>query len=186
MRKTVLYIAMSLDGFIADKQGGVSWLDAQSAGNAGENSFSEFQKTVDTVIMGYATYKQIITELSPNEWPYKGMQTYVLTHKSISDKAEINFTKENIQKLLQKLKKQNGGDIWICGGADTVNQFICKNMIDIYRITIAPCILGNGLRLFNNENRILRLKLISTVKYGGMIELIYEHMNFIAEKGELQ
>lgn len=83
MSKVVLYIAMSLDGFIAKEDGDVAWLEGQETGQPELGSYPEFIQTVDTVILGYTTYQQIVEELSPNEWPYKGKQTYVLTHKEL-------------------------------------------------------------------------------------------------------
>ena len=86
MRKTVLYIAESLDGFIAAPDGGVGWLTEQHPDGLEEGSYPEFIRTVDTVLMGYTTYHQIVTELSPDKWAYEGMHTYVFTHKEIPDK----------------------------------------------------------------------------------------------------
>ncbi len=68
MRKVTLFIAMSLDGYIADYQGKVDWLEGQGDDKENTNSYSEFVKEVDTVVMGWNTYNQIVTELSPNEW----------------------------------------------------------------------------------------------------------------------
>lgn len=66
MRKIVLYIAMSLDGYIADANGGVSWLRGQDPDNESEGSYPEFVRDIDTVVMGWETYYQVITELSPD------------------------------------------------------------------------------------------------------------------------
>lgn len=66
MRKIVLYIAMSLDGYIADANGGVSWLRGQDPDNESEGSYPEFVRDIDTVVMGWETYHQVITELSPD------------------------------------------------------------------------------------------------------------------------
>lgn len=80
MRKVVLYIAMSLDGYIADKNNSVSWLSGDHSETNAIVSYFSFYDTVDTVILGWNTYHQIVNELSPNEWPYKEKTTYVLTH----------------------------------------------------------------------------------------------------------
>jgi dihydrofolate reductase len=122
MRKVILYIAMSLDGYIADKIGGVDFLvgDGSEPDNIG--SYSSFIETVDTIIMGYTTYHQIVTELSPNEWVYKRKKTYVLTSKDEKSTDEIIFTNFDIMSLLNKLKSDDGKSIWICGGASIVNQ----------------------------------------------------------------
>lgn len=173
MRKTVLYIAESLDGFIAARNGDVSWLTGEYPDGLEEGSYPAFIRTVDTVLMGFTTYHQIVTELSPVRWAYEGMQTYVFTHKDISDKKEITFTEEPPEVLLERLKGQEGKDIWICGGADIVNQMVQRDLIDDYRITVIPVILGKGIRLFDGENPKIKLRLISAKCYNGMTDLVY-------------
>lgn len=174
MRKVVLYIAMSLDGFIADKNGSVDWLAGHDKDSQELGSYPEFSKTIDAVVLGYSTYHQIVTELSPDNWPYSGMQSYVLTHRKLDATDEIEFTGENIGGLINRLKKQDGKDIWICGGASVVNQFIGLDLIDNYCVTVIPIILGSGIRLFKSENSQIKLKLISTRSYNGMTDLMYE------------
>ena len=81
MRKVVLFIAMSLDGYIADSKGSVEWLTGQGNDEDNIDSYSEFVKDIDTVVMGWNTYHQIVTELSPEDWVYDDFTTYVVTHK---------------------------------------------------------------------------------------------------------
>lgn len=183
MRNAVLYIAMSLDGFIADQNGGVGWLEDESPDIQENENYSNFINTVDTIIMGYTTYRQIITELSPEHWPYKGMQTYVLTHRQSEPKAGIHFVNGEITRLIENLKGQEGKNIWICGGADIVNQLILKDRIDLYHITLIPCILGSGIKLFQEKNPAIKLKLRSTNQYNGLIDLIYESQRKEAHNG---
>jgi len=173
LRKTVLYIAESLDGFIAAPDGGVGWLTEQHPDGLEEGSYPEFIRTVDTVLMGYTTYHQIVTELSPDKWAYEGMHTYVFTHKEIPDKPGISFTDEAPEDLVERLKEQPGKDIWICGGAETAGQLIRKDRIDCYWITVIPVILGKGIRLFDGENPELQLRFISAESYNGMTDLVY-------------
>lgn len=71
MRKVILYIAMSLDGFIATESGDVEWLSGQDATSKETGSYEDFVQTIDTVVMGYTTYHQITTELATGNWPYK-------------------------------------------------------------------------------------------------------------------
>ena len=68
MRKVSLFIAMSLDGYIADSKGGVDWLNGHGNYDENTDTYSEFAKTIDTILMGWNTYHQIVTELSPMEW----------------------------------------------------------------------------------------------------------------------
>ncbi len=174
MRKVISYIAMSLDGYIADRNGKVDWLNGDGSGDSNMGSYNDFIKTVDTVILGYTTYKQIITELSPDNWVYAGKKSYVLTHQEYhSDNDDIFFTDENVKSLIKKLKKQDGKDIWICGGANVLNQFMEADLIDKYTFSVIPVILGDGVRLFQYATE-QKLKLTSTRSYNGIVDLNYE------------
>lgn len=174
MRKIVVYIAMSLDGYIADKEGRVNWLsgDHTEADNMG--SYEMFIDTVDTVVMGYKTYHQIVTELSPTEWPYKNQQTYVMTHRKFKDNNHIIFTNETIANLCKQWNGVNGKNIWLCGGANLIRQFHEKELVDKYYITVIPTILGGGTRLFDNSVRETKLQLLYTKQYNGIVDLVYE------------
>lgn len=113
MRKVILYIATSLDGYIADSNGGVSWLGGEDADYQGDHGYSEFLKSIDTVIMGMKTYRQVVEELSPDVWVYEGMKTYVLTHQKKENKEDIEFIEGDICDLIKSLKEETGKDIWI-------------------------------------------------------------------------
>lgn len=173
MRKVVLYIAMSLDGYIADKDGGVTWLTGDGSGSESVDSYNDFIHTVDTVIMGYQTYHQIVTELSPDVWVYADKITYVMTHKQIENQENIIFT-DDLQELVTMLKSKEGKNIWICGGAAIVNQLIDIDFIDEYCITIVPILLGNGIPLFEKHQREIKLKLLASQSYDGFMDLRYE------------
>ena len=173
MRKISLFIAMSLDGYIADRNGGVDWLKGQGSGHEDMDTYSEFVQNIDTILMGWNTYHQIVTELSPNEWVYNDFTTYVITHKECSSSEKIRFINANPVNLIKRLQKENGKDIWLCGGANLVQQLVNKDLIDNYYITIIPTILGSGVRLFENAEHEIRLRLIHTQSYDGMTELKY-------------
>lgn len=173
MKKISLFIAMSLDGYIADSKGSVDWLAGQ--GNEDENvdTYSEFVKDIDTVIMGWNTYHQIVTELSPNEWVYNDLTTYVVTHRPQASSDKIHFTNEDPALLIKKLREEGGKGIWICGGANLVQQLVREDIIDRYHITVIPTILGSGIRLFEKADREIKLRLLKTRSYNGMTDLIY-------------
>ena len=122
MKKISLFIAMSLDGYIADSKGSVEWLTGQGNDDDNIDAYSEFAKDIDTVIMGWNTYHQIVTELSPNEWVYNDFTTYVVTHNQKTSSDKINFTNESSVDLVKKLREESGKDIWICGGATLIQQ----------------------------------------------------------------
>ncbi|WP_302999992.1 dihydrofolate reductase family protein [Thomasclavelia spiroformis] len=161
MRKVILYITMSLDGFIASKDGKVDWLHGQNVDEENIDTYSSFIKDVDTVIMGWNTYYQIKNELSPDNWVYDSLTSYIITHRKLDSTNNINF----VQK--------NGKSIWICGGAKIIQPLIQDNLIDEYYISVIPTILGDGIRLFAPGSNELKLKLKSTQSYSGITELIY-------------
>lgn len=173
MKKISLFIAMSLDGYIADGKGSVDWLTGQGNGDESVDAYSEFVKDIDTVIMGWNTYHQIVTELSPNEWVYNDLTTYVVTHRSKASSDKIRFTSKNPTLLLKRLREESGKGIWICGGANLVQQLVREDMIDRYHITVIPTILGSGIRLFEKADREIKLRLLRTRSYDGMTDLVY-------------
>ncbi|MBP3477303.1 MAG: dihydrofolate reductase [Lachnospiraceae bacterium] len=173
MRKVVLFIAMSLDGYIADKNGNVDWLNGQSGNENNIDTYSIFIKDVDTVIMGWNTYHQIVTELSPSEWVYDNLTSYVITHRELSSTNKIIFTNKNTCDIVNELKQKQGKNIWICGGANIIQQLIEADLIDEYYISVIPTILGSGIRLFGTNLKEIKLKLVDTQTYNGITDLIY-------------
>lgn len=174
LRQVVLYIAMSLDGYIADQKGSVNWLAGQDDNIENEDTYSEFIKDVDTVLMGWKTYNQVVTELSPDEWVYSGLDTYVFTHRSLEDKDGIHFTDEQPEQLVERLKSEEGKNIWLCGGAEIVNQLLKVDLIDRFHIAVIPVLLGSGTWLFSENQDRKPLRLIATKQYNGICELLYE------------
>ena len=173
MRKISLFIAMSLDGYISDSKGGVDWLQGQGNDNENIDTYSEFVKDIDTILMGWNTYHQIVTELSPKEWVYNSFITYVITHKENISSDKIRFENTNPVGLVKRLKEENGKGIWICGGANLIQQLVNEDLIDYYYITIIPILLGSGIRLFENAQHEIKLRLFNTRSYNGMTDLIY-------------
>lgn len=150
-RKVILYISQSLDGFIADSKGNVDWILGNNKEYLSDYGYETFIKDIDTVILGYNTYSQIRNELSPDNWVYKDLKSYVLTSKEIKDTSNIRYVNMNIKELINKLQKEEGKNVWICGGANLVNQCVKEDLIDEYQITTVPLILGNRIRLFEKK-----------------------------------
>ena len=174
MRRVVLYIAMSLDGFIAEEDGSVDWLGGEDPASTDMGSYPEFIESVDTVILGWKTYYQIVTELSPDSWVYADKQSYVMTHREMESSNNITFTGSDIGELISSLKAKDGKDIWICGGAGIVNQLIALDLIDRFTVSVIPMLLGGGIRLFDSGISEKNLRLVSTKSYNGITDLVYE------------
>ena len=158
MRKVVLFIAMSLDSYIADVNGGVAWLagDGSDCQNAG--SYPEFIETVDTILWGYKTYHQVVAELTPGRWDYAGKQSYVFTHQDLPSTKEIIFTSQDPAAFVQQLKAEPGKDIWLCGGASMIHQLLGHRLIDKFCFNIIPTILGGGVSLFQPQDTAMKFR----------------------------
>ena len=174
MRKVSLFIAMSLDGYIADRRGGVGWLNGQDADAQTADVYAEFIQDVDTVVMGWNTYHQIAFELSPTEWVYAGLTSYVVTHRKLPPTDQIVFTEKNPSSLVRELKEQAGKKIWICGGAAIAQQLISADLIDEYYISVIPTVLGSGIRLFDTAPDEIPLKLTDVKADNGIAALVYQ------------
>lgn len=172
-RKVILYISQSLDGFIADNSGSVDWILGNNENYDSDYGYETFIKDIDTVILGANTYKQIKNELSPDKWVYENLQSYVLTNERIEDTTNIKYVNMNIKELINRLQQEEGKNIWICGGANLVNQCIKEDLIDEYQITTVPVILGNGIRLFEENNKNVKLELKDMKEENGLILGIY-------------
>lgn len=171
-RKVVLNIACSLDGYIATKEDSLEWLfdvDGQEEANKG---IAEFDQTVDTVIMGRRTFDWVMEEMK-GENPYKDKMTYVYSHhQEIFE--NIQYTQEEPVKLINMLRKQKGKNIWLMGGGLVIRDFLEAGLVDELIITVAPVLLGEGIRLFKEGNYSSEWTLKRTRQVGQFAELNLE------------
>ncbi|MCR8642807.1 dihydrofolate reductase family protein [Paenibacillus sp. N1-5-1-14] len=142
--KVVLYIAMSLDGYIARPNGDVDWLMAIDGD--GDNGYCAFYETIGTVVMGRATYEEIL--VLSEEYPYIGKKNYVLSRSEQPAAPHVTFTSESLASLIPQLKEEAEGDVWIVGGGKVVKDCLDLGLIDEMEIAIAPTVLGEGIPLF--------------------------------------
>ncbi len=178
MKNVVLYIAMSLDGYVADAQGGVAWLAGDGSEPDAAGTYLEFYESVDAIILGYKTYEQIITELAVDAWPYDGKDCYVLTHREglediIEGEKRVYFRSQSVRDLIASLPEDTG-TIWLCGGAQIAQQAVASDLIDEYRLSMIPCILGKGTSLFGDSDMPTELRLTGTSHANGIAELCYK------------
>lgn len=170
----IIYISISIDGYIADAAGKVDWIESCGIPEEVGACYDRFIAGVDTVVMGWTTYRQIVTELSPDRWVYEGLQSYVVTHRPNEDTPEIHFTSEAPADVVRSLKAQEGKDIWICGGASICNQLMSEGMVDVLHLTVLPVVLGSGISLFNGGLPRSGYSLRELNRYADIIELIYD------------
>ena len=170
-RKIVLYIAMSLDGFIAKPDGDISWLSLVDSPQE-DYGYGDFIGGVDTVIMGRKTYEKV--QSFGIEFPHKGRKCYVLSRSKAGFDENVEFYAGDIAELVTDLKNQDGKDIFVDGGAEAVNELLRLDAFDEMTISVIPILLGDGIRLFKEERPEKLLKLKSATSYqSGLVKLYY-------------
>lgn len=169
--KVVLYIATSLDGYIAKPDGSVDWLDDVEV-DGGDGGYSEFYSNVGTVVMGRLTYEVVLT-LADN-FPYANKPCYVLSRTPQAPAPHVTFTDETINTLIPKLKKGSDGDVWLVGGGQLAAAFLQAGLLDELHIAIIPKVLGEGIPLFPKGVVPTTFRLIDMKKIGQMVSLRYK------------
>ncbi|PPE03409.1 dihydrofolate reductase family protein [Holospora curviuscula] len=147
MNKIILYIATSLDGFIARLNGGVDWLPhPKDDAELEAVGYKSLMSSIDTILMGSRSYKQI---LSFGDWGWPDKHTYVFTSKKLeADKPYVSITYDNPFEFMAKFKDRTSAkDIWLLGGAELAKSFAQEGLIDEVILTIVPQTLGEGIPL---------------------------------------
>lgn len=169
-RKMKLFIASTLDGYIATAEHSLDWLF--NVDGEGDNGFSKFYETIDTIIMGRVTYDWIMAH--ENEFPYKDKKCYVFSRTNKKDNDDVTFIKGYVAQFTNEIKKEDGKNIWIVGGAELLVNFIKEKLVDEIIVTIAPVLLGNGIPLFKHNDIQTLLKLKGINQYNQFVELSYD------------
>lgn len=159
MRQVTLYIAASLDGYIARKDGSLDWLTDLPGSDGSDHGYAEFYETIDTVIMGRKTYEEVLG--FDVEWPYADAQTYVVS-RSPQQKIKTDNTRlisDDVVDMISEMKAADGKDIWLVGGGELVSLFLRYGLIDKIILSVAPVVLGDGIQLFPNIENEIKLKL---------------------------
>ena len=171
--KLILYIAMSADGYIADQNGGVEFLDDPPAPDP-DLDYEALYATVQGIILGGTTYRQVKNELSPHRWPYPGMPCYVCTRRENPEDPNVRFTQLPPRQLLDAVWREHPGNLWLMGGGEIVRSFLRENLIDEFYIYIQPVLLGDGIPLFPADFPKAALTLKSCRSIGEIVELVYQ------------
>lgn len=177
-RKIILDLAVSLDGFIEGPNGEVDWCIMEP-----DMKFTDFLNSIDTILYGRKSY-DLWGQYTPSEndsdtdkemWSLVHSKEKIVFSKTQKSKDQnVVFINENIVDEINKLKSSPGKDIWLYGGANLIKTFINLGLIDEYRLSVHPVVLGAGKPLFQDLKERVNLKLVDTKTFSsGVVQLIY-------------
>lgn len=169
-----LYIACSLDGYIAREDCSIDWLTEYENSPETDYGYSEFYASIGTVLMGRKTYEQV---LSFEDWPYGEKKTYVFTKQAGSLRCEngVEFVSGDFGEFVRQLKENTGKDIWLVGGSQLIEVFLEEELVQDLTVFVVPIILGSGIPLFDLIGKEVRLRTGRVEKYeNGLVRLEYE------------
>jgi dihydrofolate reductase len=170
MRKVKLFVASSLDCYIAREDGGIDWLYTDA-----DYGYEKFYDSIDTIIMGRKSYEQSLTF---DVYPYKGKKVYVFTRKKVrrnNNEQDCEYIDTNIQDFVTNLTQLIGKDIWLLGGGEIVSVLLNAGLVDEIILSIHPIILGTGIPLLRNIQKEVNLKLENSLSFErGLMQLCYK------------
>ena len=160
-RKLKLYIAASMDGYIAGPSGEIDWLE--EAGSNLDYGYHDFYSSIDTTLMGNSTYQLTLTV---PEFPYAGKANYVFTRGAPPpDTANVRFVSGDIVSFVESLKSLPGKDIWLVGGGQINTVMLNAGLIDEIILTVFLLVLGDGIPLFAPGANLTRFRTASCESY---------------------
>ena len=172
MRRVLLNLTTSLDGFIAGPGGEIDWILPPPDDVPAE--YLALMETVDAYVMGRATY-ELTLELGGVPGDSEGHPVYVVTSKrDMAPRPSVEFVHQPPEEFVAELKEQDGGTIWLFGGGQLATALASAGLIDEYLIAVQPILLGEGIPLWHGGQGPQRLELIhARVWPGGLAELLY-------------
>ena len=168
-----VYIAVSVDGYVASTDGSVAWLDAFQAESYG---YDDFIRQIDAIVIGRTTIDQA---LGFGDWPYHGKNVYVLTSCSIETPPPQTIPwQDGAAKLIEHLRGMSlQRDVWLLGGPKSIHAFRELGAVDTYEVYVMPVLLGDGIPLFRDSDTTTGLRLTDFHVFAdGVVRLVYEPM----------
>ena len=173
MRKLSLFIAMSLDGYIAKPNDDLSFLKLVEKEDE-DYGYTKFTGTIDTLIIGRRTYDYVLKEIGPAHYDNGQRDVYVITRTERLRAGRTIFYTGSIAGLVKRLKSENGKNIYCDGGAEIINELLKSDLVDEFIISVIPVLLGDGTRLFNSGRPEQTLEFVTAKTFDtGLVQLHY-------------
>lgn len=174
MRKLSLFIATSLDGYIAKPNDDLSFLKLVE--KEGEDyGYAKFTATIDTIIIGRKTYDYVLKEIGASHYDNGERDIYVITRTERPSVGRTQFYTGSVTELMRKLRSGKGKNIYCDGGAEIINEFLKHDLVDELTISVIPILVGNGTRLFQDGRPEQTLEFVSAKTFDtGLVQLHYK------------
>ncbi|OOG75329.1 dihydrofolate reductase family protein [Algoriphagus sp. A40] len=175
-RKVKVFIATSLDGYIAKPNEDLSFLKIVE--KEGEDyGYAEFTATIDTILLGRKTYDWVQREIGSSHYDNGEREVYVITRTKRPNVGRTTFYSASLPDLIAELKSKSGKDIYCDGGAEVITELLKNDLIDEFIISMIPILVGDGTRLFKDGRPEQTLELISTKQFDkGLVQLYYRRV----------
>jgi len=169
MRKVILGLAVSLDGFIEGPNGEYDWCFTDQ-----DYGMSDFFKRIDSIFIGRKSYELALTMGDAAMPGFPRLTEYVFSNTLMEVKPGAILVNGDIEQKVKRIKSEPGKDIWLFGGADLTASLLNLNLIDEIGMAVHPVILGGGKSLFQDISKRIELKLVDTKSYStGLVSLTY-------------
>lgn len=178
MRKVILDLAVTLDGYIEGPNGEIDWCILDD-----DMEFDKFIESVDTIFYGRVSYDawgnyqpdENASNTEKDIWKAVHSKNKIVFTSQIRNDENADFVNADIARSVAEIKAEDGKDIWLYGGAKLIKTFIDLRLIDIYRLSVHPVALGDGKPLFENLKQRLNIELVDVKKFkSGVVQLIYK------------
>jgi dihydrofolate reductase len=175
--RTIYFAAATLDGYIADADGGIDWLTGfepnyEGGGQSVKGGIDSFLEGIGALVSGSTTYEFILG----HDWPYGDRPSWVLTSRElpVAEGADIRFHNGPVADIHPEMLAAAGErDLWVVGGGPVASDLADAELLDELWVTVVPIVLGSGKPLFSRPiDRAMRLLGTRTFS-SGMIELRY-------------
>lgn len=174
MKKVILFIAESLDGYVATTDGSVAWLDKFNNDPNIDYEYNKFIENIDTVVQGNTTYKQFRDK-------HIGKNSYVFSDNAgVCSDEGVTFVKGSTRSFVDNLDNASHKNIWLVGGPNLLARFLNEGQVNEMIIFVMPVFLNDGIALFNNLRVAPVVSLLSTKKYANdVVELHYTISSYL-------
>ncbi|MFN8393763.1 MAG: dihydrofolate reductase family protein [Bacteroidia bacterium] len=170
----ILFVATTIDGYIARPDGNIDWLNAIPEPDSGDYGYAELLAGIGSVVMGRKTYEEVLG--FGVEWPYSDYKTVIVTrNREFAVSTPSTYVLQTgIAEGMAELERETGKDIWLVGGGELVAEFLRLDLVDKMVISVVPLVLGEGIPLFPGRSKESAWTLVEAKAFNtGLVNLVY-------------